>query len=51
MVGLPYVPTLLPALYSHWPGVENSPAMPTIADLRKKEKKKDRLFSQHSANI
>jgi hypothetical protein len=34
----------LPALYSHWPGVENSPAMPTIADLRKKDKKKDRLF-------
>jgi hypothetical protein len=51
MVGLPYVPTALPALYSHWPGVENSPAMPTIADLRKKEKKKDRFFSQHSANI
>jgi hypothetical protein len=50
MVGLPYVPTALPALYSHWPGVENSPAMPTVSDLRKKEKK-DHLFSQHSANI
>jgi hypothetical protein len=45
MVGLPYVPTALPALYSHWPWVENSPAMPTVADLRKKEKERSLVFS------